>query len=210
MTRQNLWREAAEAIIRLDAIYPRSQDCFLDCWLKPCPGLHHAVSSSLGDDPAIALLRRMLPAYCGYDTILFRGQPEGPPGRCWSADPKVALWYALYGERDKFPLELDGGRAGAVVLQAIVPAANIICAPALMMKNNNAEYIIDPRGFEYSIQPAEEAAGWIIEHTESMRNRALRNLIPGLWKDTELLASRLSLCSQPHSAYTAESPDITS
>jgi hypothetical protein len=182
-----LWREAAEAIVRLDTMHPRSQDCFLDCWLQHCPGLHQAIAE-LGDDLAIAFLHRVLPAYLGYDMILFRGQTEGPPGKCWTSDPNVALYFALYGDRFQFPLDLEDGRAGAVVLQALVPAANIICAPALltMLTKANSEYIIDPRGFEFWIEPAESAVVWIREHTEGMRNRALRNLIPGLYSASDV------------------------
>jgi hypothetical protein len=182
VTREKLWHQAVPAIIGLDTMYHRSQECFLDCWLQT--GLHQVFAAGLADDLVVAFLHRALPAYCGYDTILFRGQMEGPPGMSWTADPHVALWYALYGDRLRFPLELEDGRAGAVVLKAIVPAANIICAPALMMKPN-AEYIIDPRGFEYLIEPAENAASWIWEHKEGMRNRALRNLVPGLYSASD-------------------------
>jgi hypothetical protein len=34
LTRHKLWHEAADAIIRLDTVHPRSLDCFLDAWMQ--------------------------------------------------------------------------------------------------------------------------------------------------------------------------------
>jgi hypothetical protein len=171
LTRQALWYEAAKAIIQLDEIHPRAQDRFLEAWLAGTwMGVH---VSSLDPDLVVAFLRKVLPAYIGYDTLLFRGQVPGPVGLSWTRSPYMALNFALFGARHVDPFAILGdGRADAVVLAAIVPAANIICAPCLhRLGRGQGEYVIDPRGVEFSIELATEAAVWIDEHVAGMLER---------------------------------------
>jgi hypothetical protein len=166
LTRQGLWHEAADAIIRLDTVHPRSRDCFLEAWMQGSFA-HH-----LDADLAVAFLYKVLPPYLGFDAILFRGQVRGQVGMSWTCSPNVALKFALFGDRDASWIDLEGkeGRADAIILAAIVPAANIICAPCLHGKAEG-EYVIDPRGLEFSTEPASEAAVWIREHTASVLGR---------------------------------------
>jgi hypothetical protein len=80
------------------------------------------------------------------------GQVRGPVGVSWTPLPHIALRFGLFGFENE-------NRADGVVLRANVLAANIISAPAL--QGLGSEYIIDPRGVEFSTEPASEAAAWI-------------------------------------------------
>jgi hypothetical protein len=68
----------------------------------------------------------------------------------WTPRPEIALRFALCGfDRHKAPKDY---RADAVILRAVVPAANIISAPAL--HGIGEECIIDPSGIEFTTEPA--------------------------------------------------------
>ncbi len=155
----------------MDAIHPRAQDRFLEAWVAGTwMGVH--VANDLDQDLVVAFLRKVLPAYIGYDTLLFRGQAAGPIGLSWTRSPNMALKFALFGARHVDPLAILGdGRADAVILGAIVPAAHIICAPCLQRGRGQGEYIVDARGFEFFTEPASEAAIWIRAHTDNALSR---------------------------------------
>jgi hypothetical protein len=139
-----LWREAAEAILRLDSVHPLARDCFVETWVLTSFGYH------LDEDLLIPFLRKVMPPYRGYDTLLFRGQGRGRVGVSWTPSPGVALRFALAGfDRQK---KVKDYRADAVILRAVVPAASIISAPAL--HGVGEECIIDPSGVEFTIEPA--------------------------------------------------------
>jgi hypothetical protein len=166
LTDNKLWREAAEAILRLDAIHPRSQECFLSAWAHCSFGYH------LDDDLAVAFLRKVMPPYLGFDAVLFRGQSPGPVGMSWSTSAHCALMYALYGFAS--PIEAEC-RTDGLILYAIVPEARIIAAPGLFERSFHArtvgEHIIDPNGLEFLTEPALDAAVWIEERTADRRRR---------------------------------------
>jgi hypothetical protein len=172
LTREGLWYEAATAIIQLEEVHPRAQDRFLEAWLQGTwMGIHIA---DLDQDLVVAFLRKVLPAYIGFGAILFRGQIRGPAGMSWTRSPMIALKFAQFGTRHVDPFAtLGDARPDAVVLAAIVPAANIICAPCLHRHGaGQGEYVVDPRGLEFSIEPASEAAVWIEEHMANVLERA--------------------------------------
>jgi hypothetical protein len=162
---RKLWREAARAIVSMDAIHPVAQQRFINAWCR--------VSFSRylpADDLFFALLRKIFPPYEGGDEALFRGQRVGDePGVSWTVAPHIALKFAWFGEENIAPiaLALDGPdkptRDHAVILSAIVPASAIISAPCLRT-TLEGEYIIDPRGLVFGSEPANEAAGWIRDH----------------------------------------------
>ncbi|MCK1742225.1 hypothetical protein IVA80_15475 [Bradyrhizobium sp. 139] len=163
MAERKLWREAAKAILALDCIHPRAQRRFVEAWSMV------SFSRYVTDgDLFFALLRKVMPPYVGEAVELFRGQRRGDrTGLSWTLSPHIALKFAMLGEEniDPIDLTLDGPgerqpRADGVILQACVPALNIICAPCLLT-GLEGEYIIDPRGVEFAAAPAKEAAGWI-------------------------------------------------
>lgn len=177
LRRDGRWRNVAEAIIRLDAIHPRARDCFLEAWVGGTwMGIH--LDDCLDQDLFVAFLRKVLPSYLDFDTLLFRGQVRGPAGMSWTRSPQVALKFALFGAEDIDPIDAALGEAAGcaegVILAAIVPAANIISAPCLHFDGKGqGEYIVDPRGLEFSIEPATEAVVWIREHAAAVLKRTL-------------------------------------
>jgi hypothetical protein len=65
---------------------------------------------------------------------------------------------------DPVRLALDGPEkppeAEGVILSAVVPASAIICAPCLRLALEG-EYIVDPRGLEFTTTPAAQAVDWV-------------------------------------------------
>lgn len=165
LAEHQLWREAAETIIAIDAIHPTSQLRFVRAWSLASFGKFID-----DDDLFFAFLRKVMPAYTGGDEFMYRGQLAGDRiGSSWTLTPHIALKFALFGDQNVDPLALAlNGRArkspreGAIMLKGLVPAERIICAPYLM-NGLEAECIIDPRGVEFESQPASEAFGWVKE-----------------------------------------------
>ncbi len=71
LTERKLWRQAAEAILALDAVHPRAQELFVEVWRF----LDWARKEFGGDDdPYFALLRKVLPHYDGPDQVRDKGR----------------------------------------------------------------------------------------------------------------------------------------
>lgn len=151
--RLGLWQTAAQRIIELDRIHPRAQECWLDMWIL---GVFCGINTGrplLDLDLTIDLARKILPPYWGGDVVLYRGQlASDPVGMSWSWLPLEALHFAKAHKGDD-----------AVILRALVPASEIICAPALEKRDDN-EFVIDPRGVEFEAQPVSEALSWVGWH----------------------------------------------
>jgi hypothetical protein len=77
----------------------------------------------LDEDLLISFLRKVMPPYHGFDTLLFRGQGRGPVGVSWTPSPGVALRFALVGfDRQK---KVKDYRADAVILPSSGAASAI-------------------------------------------------------------------------------------
>jgi hypothetical protein len=162
LAERKLLHRAAEAVIGMESIHPRAQQRLLNLWSKASFG--HFLSD---DDLLFAFARKVLPPYDGGDQLLFRGQRQGARvGASWTISPHIALKFAWCGVQNVDPvkLALDGPEkppaADGVILSAIVPASAIICAPCLRLALEG-EYIVDPRGLEFSITPAAQAVDWV-------------------------------------------------
>jgi hypothetical protein len=168
LTKYELWHEAAERIVRLDAVHPAAQARFMKTWI-----LGSFRAKVVNDDLWYTMMRKVMPPYEGGASVqrLYRGQVLGDkPGMSWARQPHIAYKFALFGQESIDPVKLatDGipaeraalCRTDAVVLRALVPAANIICAPCLLGKAEG-EYLIDPRGLNVDSEPAADTALWI-------------------------------------------------
>ena len=160
LTRRGLWKLAAQSILELEEVHYRAQQCWLDVWLIGvfC-GLSNGGRPLLERDLTIDLARKVLPPYWGGAVLLYRGQLSTDPiGMSWTWAPMTALKFARehYGRFDK-------SGDDAVILRALVPASEIICAPLLQKKKIDfeQEFIIDPRGIEFETQPMTQALSWI-------------------------------------------------
>jgi hypothetical protein len=172
LTRDGLWHEAAQRIARLDAVHPAAQERFLETYCK-VPFRKYVTD----DDLWFAMARKAMPSYAGPAVRLYRGQVrQDKPGMSWTRSPHIALKFAVFGTDNIDPVRLaiDGVPAAraahcrphAVVLSAIVPETNIICAPCLLGKDEG-EYLIDPRGIAYECESATDAAAWIGPRTRA-------------------------------------------
>jgi len=99
-------------------------------------------------DLAVRFPRKVLPpSFWVRHTLPFRGQAKGNRiGLSRTGSPHIALKFALHGVEDVDPLGVALGEvkeSDGVILRSIVPAANIIGTADM-------EFIIDPRGVEFS------------------------------------------------------------
>lgn len=160
LRRRGLWETAAQKILELPDVHYRAQQCWLDVWvLGVFCGLSNKGRPLLDRDLTIDLARKVLPVYWGGDVLLYRGQLSSDPvGLSWAWTPMVALRFAK-----EHHTRFDKPGDDAVILRALVPASEIICAPSLEKKilNHDMEFVIDPRGIEYETQPVSEALSWI-------------------------------------------------
>jgi hypothetical protein len=172
LTRYKLWHEAAERIVRIDAVHPAAQARFLETWCR-VPFRKYVTDDELW----FTLARKMMPPYMGPAVRLYRGQILGDkPGMSWTRSPHIALKFAPFGmdSIDPVRLAIDGVpvarvaqcRPDAVVLQALVSATDIICAPCLLGKDEG-EYLVDPRCLDVECEPASGAALWIGHRTRA-------------------------------------------
>jgi hypothetical protein len=156
------WSAIALAILELPAIHPRAKDRWLNVFVLDVPIVFFLPDMDL----AIAFAHKVLPPYWGGDLVLYRGQlGADPPGMSWSWVPWVAIRYARFGSACEPWGEIGPeGRNDAVILSALVPAQNIICA-ASCHYGTELEFVIDPRGVDFVTEPAESAINWIRPYT---------------------------------------------
>jgi hypothetical protein len=141
-------------VVEVGRAHSDAQRRFLDTWMRVGVGL--VMRPAVGDDDLlIAALRVLLPPYDGPSVILWRGQkPDAPLGLSWTCSQHVAVKFALYGDRNVDPLDLEAsGRRrryrprDGVVLRALAQPQAIVCAPCLLGEAEG-EYIVNPRQLE--------------------------------------------------------------
>ena len=183
--------EPAEAIIGLETVHPRARDCWLDSWMRMSFG-HYFTDQDL----AVRFPRKVLPpSFWVRHTLPFRGQAKGNRiGLSRTGSPHIALKFALHGVEDVDPLGVALGEvkeSDGVILRSIVPAANIIGTADM-------EFIIDPRGVEFSTEPSQIGASrasyysmltYVVPVDIPTRMDAVSNLSSMLWPGWLLLSA---------------------
>jgi hypothetical protein len=169
IAQHELWHQAAEQILRLDAIHRDAQQRFLRLWTRV--PFRNYISD---DDLCFAFLRKVLPSPPPYDQdqLLYRGQLKDEPVQpSWARQPHIALKFAWHGLSNVDPIQVailgpsKNPRDNAVVLKATVPASSIIYATPHFDEGREGEFIIDPRGIAVTAEQAEHAAVWIKAET---------------------------------------------
>lgn len=105
---------------------------------------HHYLRELVDDEPAVlSMLRVWLPPYTGPDLALYRGEnidrlEAGRIGISWTRNLKTARMFAG---------GLNAMGKGGALLQALVPASEIIAGPSGHSGHiQEGEFTVDPRG----------------------------------------------------------------